>query len=68
MVLFMIAGIGVVFATIMIFYVFDNTIKSEEEIEKVIELIKSNDISIRAIHKKFVNKEIRRYCYEEITF
>lgn len=41
---------------------------SEEEIEKVIELIKSNDISIRAIHKKFVNKEIRRYCYEEITF
>ena len=42
--------------------------RSIEVSEEEIELIKSNDISIRAIHKKFVNKEIRRYCYEEITF
>lgn len=38
MVLFMVAGIGVAFAAIMIFYVFDNTIKSEEEIEKYVHL------------------------------
>ncbi len=38
MVLFMVAGIGVAFATIMIFYLFDNTIKSEEEIEKYVHL------------------------------
>ena len=40
----------------------------ESEIEKVIELIKNNDIAIRASHKKYVNTAIRRYCYEEITF
>lgn len=38
MVLFMVAGTGVAFAAIMIFYVFDNTIKSEEEIEKYVHL------------------------------
>ena len=31
-------------------------------------IIKNNDIAIRAIHKKYVNTAIRRYCYEEITF
>ena len=39
---------------------------NEEEIQKVIELIKSNNIPIRAIHKKYVNKKIRRYSYEKI--
>lgn len=38
MVLFMVAGMGVIVVTIMIFYVFDNTIKSEEEIEKYVHL------------------------------
>lgn len=38
MVLFMVAGMGVIIVTIMIFYVFDNTIKSEEEIEKYVHL------------------------------
>ncbi|WP_195990081.1 DUF3343 domain-containing protein [Clostridium sp. D53t1_180928_C8] len=40
----------------------------EAEIDKVIELVKNNNIPIRAIHKKYVNPTIRRYCYEEITF
>lgn len=40
----------------------------ESEIEKVIELVKNNTIPVRAIHKKYVNTAIRRYCYEEITF
>lgn len=39
---------------------------NENEIDKVIEIIKNNKIEIRAIHKKFVNKKIRRYSYEEI--
>ena len=38
----------------------------ENEISKVIEVIKSNEAPIRAIHKKFVNTAIRRYSYEEI--
>ncbi len=38
MILFLAMGIGVSFATVIIFYLFDNTIKKEEEIEKYIQL------------------------------
>ncbi len=38
MILFFAMGIGVSFATVIIFYLFDNTIKKEEEIEKYIQL------------------------------
>lgn len=41
---------------------------SQSEIDKVIELIKTNNSEIRAIHKKYVNEKIRRYSYEEISF
>lgn len=46
MIIFMVAGIGVAFAIIMIFYVFDNTIKSEEEIEKYVHLTSLGSIPI----------------------
>ena len=38
MILFLAMGIGVSFASVIIFYLFDNTIKKEEEIEKYIQL------------------------------
>ena len=40
----------------------------ESEFEKVIKLVNNNTIPVRAIHKKYVNAAIRRYCYEEIAF
>ncbi len=38
MIMFLVAGMGVSFLTMIVFYLFDNTIKKEEEIEKYIQL------------------------------
>lgn len=39
---------------------------NEDDIEKVINIIKRDNVDIGAIHKKYVNEDIRRYAYEEV--
>lgn len=58
MVVFFVIGIGATFAYIMIIYLFDNTIKKEEEIEKYIQIKSLGNIPIYKNKKQeIVNRE-----------
>ena len=40
----------------------------ENQLDKVIDILKDKKTLIREIHKKYVNPEIRRYVYEKLEF
>lgn len=69
MVLFFVMGIGASFVCILLIYLFDNTIKKEEEIEKYIELTSLGNIPVHENKKQEIvdRKDAKSYVTESIN-